>query len=619
MGRQESGFRIRDTLRNTGTEAKPLSLRLGAGSHAQAEPWCLSRCCWFGDEQQHSAKFTPSSAGSPATLEARSPRLFWRVIGQYGVGFLYQTTAPLAPVQLTHELPKEKGCPADFQWLASPVPLAAGKTLVVDSAVLIDEGGRQGNNPSALASCDRLVVTADLCAAGKSGEPLRGFGSVVSAVPRRVKMVVSQSPQAADLEKGRVKVAEFDLTLEPGKTAFRPLELPPTRAGLVWQEIAILDEKGGKLAVSADRSVIDGEGRSGEAGAIWKKYSTRLPEVHARGNWQEIGEQLVKSGNPGPFKPRDTAGADAANLLAFYQKQFPFYAEFLKGAARGLQVTPEKLVAVDAGSAGLGEACMGVFFNGPDGPLNAFSKERSGTSLNGLGYVKVLPDKGYPYHMYTLGNWSFGYGINAAGLCTSGATINCDDRTDAAGVKATREWKQAGKTVAPLGTHLMLATCKNVDEALAFIENPQAPFEFTGNMLLVDRAGNAAVLESVGIFHQIRRPAGQVFATGNYPHERADGLFRCGPNWGWGANTMLREQFLGRILAERQGQISLKDAFWIMETHAVPSGMCQHIVENPGSLYSSTSYLAVTRTGELHISAGPPCQVRYQRYTLKDE
>jgi hypothetical protein len=32
------------------------------------------------------------------------------------------------------------------------------------------------------------------------------------------------------------------------------------------------------------------------------------------------------------------------------------------------------------------DACMNVAFNGPDGPVNAFSKERSGTNLNGLGY-----------------------------------------------------------------------------------------------------------------------------------------------------------------------------------------------------------------------------------------
>src|SRR5439155_14394398 len=112
--------------------------------------------------------------------------------------------------------------------------------------------------------------------------------------------------------------------------------------------------------------------------------------------------------------------------------------------------------------------------------------ERGSPSLNGLGYVKVIPNKGYPYHMYTLNHWSFGYGINSEGLCTSGASINCDDRTEAAGAKATREWKQSGRTVAPLGTHLMLAMCRNVGEAIAFIENPAAPFEFHGNMLVMD-------------------------------------------------------------------------------------------------------------------------------------
>jgi hypothetical protein len=147
-----------------------------------------------------------------------------------------------------------------------------------------------------------------------------------------------------------------------------------------------------------------------------------------------------------------------------------------------------------------------------------------------------------------------------------------------------------------------------------------APFEFTGNMLLVDRAGNAAVLESVGIFHQVRRPDGQgVFAAGNYAHERKDGLFRPGANWGWAANTMLRERFLDRVVAEKKGRVGLRDAFRIIETHAQPGGMCQHVTDNPGLLYSSTSYLAVARTSELYISSGPPCTVHYEHYTLLPE
>ena len=56
---------------------------------------------------------------------------------------------------------------------------------------------------------------------------------------------------------------------------------------------------------------------------------------------------------------------------------------------------------------------------------------------------------------------------------------------------------------------MLLSMCRNVDEAVTMIQNPDAPMEFTGNMLLLDRAGNAARVESVGIDHQVFRSSGR--------------------------------------------------------------------------------------------------------------
>jgi hypothetical protein len=408
--------------------------------------------------------------------------------------------------------------------------------------------------------------------------------------------------------------------LEPGRAAWRHFECVPPQKGLFYLEVSVLDESGRKLGSASARAWVDGEElTAGEFAQSWKLYTRKLPEVHARGTWEEIGAQLAKSGTPGPLRPRSNEEAQAAELLAFYQRKFPFYAELIAGAAKALHVKPTALLDTTPPAAAK-DACLGVIFHGPDGVINAYSKERSGSNVNGLGYAKILPAKGYPYHLYYLGDWSFGYGVNSEGLATSGASINCDKDTDTKGNQFTKEWKQSGKRVAPLGTHLLLATCKNVEEAIAFIENKEAPFEFSGSMLITDRAGNAALLESVGILHHLLRPKeGQlVFATGNSPHETADGMFQCGNNWGWAVNTQLREKFLEGILKEKSGRVSLQDAIWIMETHALPGGMCQHGFENPGSLYTSTSYLAVSQTSELLISHGPPCRVRYERYRLKE-
>ena len=49
-----------------------------------------------------------------------------------------------------------------------------------------------------------------------------------------------------------------------------------------------------------------------------------------------------------------------------------------------------------------------------------------------------------------------------------------------------------------------------------------------------------------------------------------------------------------------------------------PGNMNQHTFDNVGLLYSTSSVIAVARTGDLYISNGPPDQVQYVRYRLKD-
>jgi hypothetical protein len=263
---------------------------------------------------------------------------------------------------------------------------------------------------------------------------------------------------------------------------------------------------------------------------------------------------------------------------------------------------------------------MGIVVRGPDGPLHLYSKERSNSSISGMGYVKVVPDAGYRYHMYTLGNATFGYGVNEAGLSTSGATINCDAETDRIGSETTRQRQTEGKATAPLGMHMLLATCADVEQAVRFITDAEAPLDFTGNMLLADRQGHAAVLESVGTYQQVIRYGREqaVCTMGNYPHRRADGRFEIGEDWGWAANTMLRERLITSFADERHDQVSLRDAFVLMATQSEPGNLCQLSFDNVGTLYSTCSAIAVPQTGDFYVSHGPPNQVEYVRYRLEE-
>jgi len=614
LGADESGFRLKETYTNGGAAA--VKLRVGSESYQQPEPWRKTLRTWAGDAGRHYWQFTPYHAGREKSWTTNSSSLFWRAVGQYAVGFGYYVKAPETPVEMSTSFPKETGNPAEMRWLSGEIELPAGKSVTVESAVLIDEGGR---GDESYPASDRVIVRGDLRRAGHVGEPMIGFGSVVSPVSRKVKMVLFQRHRdwKTGFEKEAEKIAEYDLDLHAGKWQFCKVEPTPGKKGLFYLEIEVLDEAGKRLASgTAPRSLIDGQDATGEFGGVWKRWSRKLPEVTANGSWEEIGRHLASTGKfPRPRKPSPRGAED----LKFYEECFPYYAKMLQGAAPILKTTPENLALAEAPDSQAGSACMGVLLDGPDGPINAYSKERSGSSVRGMGYLKIVPDEGYPLHMYTLGGWWFGYGVNSEGLCTSGATINCDDATDKAGQRKTAEWGAAGKRVAPIGTVMMLATCKDVEEAIAFIENPEAPFSFTGNMLLVDRQGNAAVLESVGILHNIRRYDGKgVFSGTNYSHARPDGLFAPGSNWGWHANGLFREKFVGDIMDSLNGQVSLKDAFWIMETHFLPGGMCQHGFENPAGLVSTCSCIAVSRTSELFITNGPPCTVHYERYRLPE-
>jgi hypothetical protein len=78
---------------------------------------------------------------------------------------------------------------------------------------------------------------------------------------------------------------------------------------------------------------------------------------------------------------------------------------------------------------------------------------------------------------------------------------------------------------------------------------------------------------------------------------------------------MLRERFLDNFAGERADRLSLPEVVTLMQSHEA-GGMCQHIYDNPGHLYTSCSFIAVTRTSELWLSQGPPCQVQYVRHTL---
>jgi len=612
MGVGESGVRFKDTFRNEGAD---LAFSVGIQAEQQPEPWRKNLRCWYGGAARHFTSVAPAHAGQVVPFEPGGQAVFWRVVSQYGVGALWVTRAPVRIARAVHHLPATLGCPARFDWTTEAIPLARGQEVSITGEVLIDEGGRRSNDPRALLASNRTIAMVDVRAAGMPGDRLPGAVTLVAAEKAAVRVAVTQFRLENGARTGERSLARFEAALTPGRAQFHHFDVLPDKAGLLYVEAVVADEDGNTLIRSAARSLIDGRTAEGDLQRVWRFYTRRLPEATYKGTWEEIGRRALR------VSVRPAATAESKKRLAFMEKHFPFYARMLRGAAAARKIDPARLAYAPPARPQRFEACMAIFFNGPDGPLNCYSKERSGASYAGLKYAKIIPDEGYRFHAYSPGGPMVAWGINSAGLSMTAASLNCDGETKRIADKRLAEWRAKGRFTAPgPWPWMVLAGCKNVDEAIALITNPEAPVAGEVNVLLVDREGNAAKVQGWGITHHVTRydpGAKGFFVVGNYPVETPEGLFRIGA-WGWAANTMMRERFLLQVAGRRRGHIRLADAFWIMETHAA-GGMCQHLYDNTGALFSNTSCIAVPRTGDLWLSHGPPCRVRYHRYRLSED
>lgn len=628
IGRAESGLILTRTVRNGGAQA--LALRIGSRFEQQAEPWRTDLRLWMGNGNNFRWVFGPYNQGPEQTFSYPTPVAQWQLLSQYGVGIVARTEGLAAPVAFAVEYPKEAGVPCKAQWTASPITIQPGQAVSLKTDVLVCEGLRQIGPLGE----GRVAAAGYMQGAARPGESFPVFGVVASATRRTVKVGIERYYHNERGPRVVEPLGAQDITLEPGLAREVRYEMTAPEAGLLYATCYI-EADGKRLAAGGSRTWVypDAEGLSGEPKAAMDLYLRKMPELRYEGTWAQIGRQLAKEGK---IKPGQARG-NAADILAMYRRRFPFYAEILEGAAAEHNVPIERLVAAQGedgrpfasafDAAPAGSACMAFYLNGPDGPICAYSKERSGSGVSGQGYMKVIPDKGYKFHMYTLGGWNFGYGINEKGLATGGATINCDPETDRAGAAATKAWRDAGRVTAPLGLLMMFASCATVEEAIAFIENEDAPLDFTGNMLLVDRAGDAAVLQSVGIKHMIRRYDGPkdrlevgapIFSATNYSHPDAEGFFKPGPNWAWHANGLLREWRVGEFVRELNGQVSLKDVFWILRTQNQPGGMCQSGFDNVGHLHTTCSFIGHPKTGDLWLTNGNPASTHYEHYRLAD-
>jgi hypothetical protein len=382
-GEAESGVSTRDVLCND--SGRELTVRIGTASRQKTEPWRLTDRSWIGDSSQSLERHVPGAGQDAPRLHISKSPFLWRQVEQYGTGFLYRVQGVQAAVDLTARFPAEEGNPVEVAWRSDALTVPAHGSARIESTVWIDKGGGALDQRNAFRP---VLVRSDIAAAGRSGEQLAGFATVVSPVARRVRVVVTQS----DGGKAGREVARADVQLVPCKVARVPITCTPSRKAGLAVRTTVLDTAGSTLAEASGYAVIDGAPAGRSQG--WETYTSPMPAEHYRGTWEQIGEQMagnakrIGGASYVEVRKRNSGRSDAD--LAFYAKRFPFYAELIAGASKVTGIRPAELTLTSRAAAD-GAACMDVVFYGPDGPSNAFSKERSNKSSKARAMSKSFP------------------------------------------------------------------------------------------------------------------------------------------------------------------------------------------------------------------------------------
>jgi hypothetical protein len=464
---------------------------------------------------------------------------------------------------------------------------------------MVDEGGGAPNQRNAF---DPVMIRADFTAAGRRGQALRGFATVVSPQRRRVQVIVT----------GPKELARAALDLRPGKVARLPLSIRPSAPGFRILRIAV-KEKGVVLASAQCTVTIDGQPRPRSR----RRFSGKMPEEPYQGTWTEIGAQMARNrrriGGPTSVEYTVEEIAAPANDLVFYRQPLPFYAQLVEGMAQVAGTAPERLGLVKRGQRTSLSPAWTLPATGATGRLMPFPKSGTARILQGWAMCASVPPPA----------------MRSTSRCTMGQCGRAD------GLRRNVERRRGHRPHrAPRARAL---------EALRRAHPPGGRQHLDGARDVPGRAGGAGPdpepLGAVGIDRQHAAPgSGRTGRPGRVGRPQPSDLPPLGPRpglfcrrqlsacaggrslpnrraRGQAANTMLRERCLREGVARRQGRLGLDEVFTLMQSHEA-GGMCQHHQGNPGQLYTVCSSVAVARTGELWLAPGPPCQVQYTRYRL---
>jgi len=630
MNEGESAFRLKQTFINVGK--KPLSARFGVRYSADPERWSrhsyVRLFCGVGSVFKKVVSSCRDQGPTRNSVTIREGEAWFMSANSYGKAVTARFESAAAPLDI-----EITGIPTPAKRIISGVAVAGtaeitlqpGQSFSLRSAVLVADSmpGLGG------VTADGLVFGADVPRFRPRRHPVSMYATAAYSAGTSLEAAFRRRPRASDKWTA---IGRKMLDLSPGAAASTRVT---TRFGATGPHVvSVVFMANGKPVASLERPIFIGDPRSvpKDAAALARTWALKMPEHRVAGSWKDIGRQMAgikKSGLRkkallGAREEWQAATPDtkkrAADATAFFRKHLPWYVEFLEGEAEALGVPFEQVLVArlprpkTAGK----KACIDFAVpQGPDGPLAAWSNEGYHLPESRCYYLHVNPRQGYTFHAMD------GYGVNEKGLATGGASLN-EHRADRKKCMAkVDQWTSAGKFTVPINTAYrgniawLLARCATVKEALAFLQNPEAPVSWTGNMLLVDRSGAAAVFQSCGFCHVIRRPGDGLLACTNYPGQRSrDGGFSHAGSGGQYFNGILRERTISRFMKSLNAKLSVDDAKALLRCRQEPGPVCQSKYDSPAVFITTTSFLANCRTSDLYLCWGNPWNTQFVMYEL---
>ena len=365
-----------------------------------------------------------------------------------------------------------------------------------------------------------------------------------------------------------------------------------------WRARLFADQPGAaKAKLPAQGRLIRIE-TSGSGYEVGRQYGARLQQLLKR--WVDSRLSEVKK----DYRPETLQTATQA-MLDVLRLDFPFVVEEMRGMADAMGVPLQDMAIVQL-SAGLplwrdAGSCSNVIFRQSDhGPILGKTLDASSAGAETSTIRIIRPSSGCALVCECrINGLATESGINDKGLAVGVSSVHFK----------TANKKGILRNLAP---RLILQECSDVEDAIRFVARyPVIRFGF--QFALVDRAGNAALIERSPTQHNVVRTEGVALFCTNHCATPAMRRLELSRGAVGDRNSDERYANLQRITSAPDFRPTLENLKSLIRNHRVPGGICQH---GELEMHTRRAYICRPAEAKFMVAAGPACSNEFQEFSL---